>query len=410
MQQKHSGRPTAGFLSLTPILAAVIVVVVVGLALQASFAGPAGPSPTAGASAQGSPPPATPGLPATATPVSAPPTPTPPPLPEGLTNRTWVTLNEVEGAGYVAGTLDGRHHFVLPGGEFPLAASAGRVLSVRYGAAAPSGLVTSSTVIVRDVSTGDVIASADLPGAIASGVMGADTAYVAAPSTDKPGVVPGVAAISLADGAVSEVILPESVTADPNGPTPAPGTPLRHALVLSPSGRTLGSCIWRNGLCDVQILDLEKGSARRAVTGLAGGLWLLSDEVLVAVGDADTSGYDIATGTLLWAHEGARAESGGYILSDGSTLIQAYQDIARSERVVASVDLRSGASRELLRVPKTEPAPDLWAAASDDHSAVLIPGGQGFPGAFAGTGSFLADLLDLSTGKLERAALRVSAR
>jgi hypothetical protein len=409
MQSTSSGRLRPRSVGLAPMVVGAIVVVAIGLALRAPFGGPAGASPSPSAA-----PSSVPGSPSPEATGSPPPraTETPPallPLPDGLTNRTWVTLSPVEGAGYLAGTLDGRSHLTLPEGESPLAAADGRVLSVRYGPVAASGLATSSTVILRDVATGKVIVEVERPGAIGYAVMDANTAYVAAEYTEVPGEVPGVAALALADGSVREVIPPQFVAVDPKGQAPW-NAAHRGLLTLSPSGRTLGSCVFLNNLCDVQTLDLATGSLTRAVTGLAGGLWLLSDEVLVAVGDADTYGYDITTGKRLWAHEGARAESGGYILSDGSTLIQAYQDIAVSERVVATIALRSGASRELLRVPKTEVAPGLWAEASNDRYAVLIPGGQGLDVALAGTGSFLADLLDLSTGKTEPAVLRVSTR
>ncbi|MFH0751784.1 MAG: hypothetical protein V2B17_08105 [Chloroflexota bacterium] len=405
MQPKRSVQPTLRFSGLAPMLVTAIAIVILAVALRASFGGSAGasPSPSAALSAApGSPPPE-----ATAAPS------TPPallPLPEGLTNRTWVTLSPVEGVGYVAGTLDGSAHLVLPEGEIPLAASNGRVLAVRYGPVAASGLATSSTVILRDVASGKVIVEVERPGAIATAVMGADTAYVAAEYTELPGEVPGVDALSLGDGSVREVIPPQVVAVDPKDQNPWNAVHRGPRLVLSPSGRTLGSCVWLKNVCDIETLDLGTGTLTRAATELAGGLWLLSDAFLVTVDNANTYGYDAATGKLLWTHEGARAESGGYILSDGSTLAQAYQDIAVSERVVATIDLRSGASRELLRVPKTEPAPDLWAEASNDRYAVLIPGGRGFPDALAGTGSFLADLLDLSTGQIERAALRVSIR
>lgn len=410
MQQDTSRRPRARFVAVAPLAPAVIVVAAAMVLLRGGFGTSPGPSPTATAVASivETAPPAT-STPAPATSPSPTPTPTPPPLPAGLDNKTWVTRNEVEGVGYVAGTLDGRHHLVLPAGEFPLDARAGRVLSVRHGPIAASGLATSSTVIVRDVASGKVIIEVERPGAIAYAVMGGDTAYVTAEYTEVPGEVPAVDAISLADGSVREVIPAQDIGVDPKGQAPWNAA---HGglLTLSPSGRTLGSCIWQNSLCDIETLDLETGVLNRAVAGLAGGLWLLSDEVLVAVvGEADTAGYDAATGKLLWVIEGARAQS-GYLLSDGLTLVEAYQDVGTSARIVATVDIRSGARYELLDTPKEELNPSLWAEASNDRYAVLIPGGQGLDVALAGTGSFLADLLDLSTGKIERSALRVSTR
>jgi hypothetical protein len=354
-----------------------------------------------------------------------------------------VTLNRVEGIGHVAGTLDGRHHLVLPADEFPLDVRDGRVFSVRRGPVAASGFAKSSTVIVRDVASGDVLVQADVPGDLAtgSGVLGADVAYVSAWATEVPGVVPAIYAVSLADGTIREVLPAQDVGVDPTGsphsrvasggplllsasgrlaslPLTVAGTTSRGPLALSPSGRTLGSCIFKEGRCDIQVVDLETGSLRIPVRGFAGGLGWLSDEILVLLGHTAAhfgiSGYEIATGKLLWRHEQARAESGGYLLSDGSTLVQAFQDLAVGERVVATIDLRTGAIHELLRVdvawPSTEPSPDLWAAASNDRYAVLVYVGPSPAEALVATGSLTADLLDLSTGSIERFTLHASIR
>jgi hypothetical protein len=210
-----------------------------------------------------------------------------------------VTLNRVEGIGHVAGTLDGRHHLVLPAGESPRDARDGRVLIARYGPVGPSGFASSSTVIVRDVVTGEIIVEAEVPGDLGrgSGVLGADVAYVAAAASEIAGLVPAIYAISLADGTLREVLPAQDIGVDPDGLPPF-NAASRGPLRLSPSGRTLGSCIFQNFRCDIQVVDLETGSLRIPVRGHDGGLWLLSDEVLVAVGNhLDITGYDITTGS-----------------------------------------------------------------------------------------------------------------
>jgi outer membrane protein assembly factor BamB len=263
-----------------------------------------------------------------------------------------VTYSEVEGIGYVAGTLDGRHQLVLPAGEYPRDARDGRVLSVRYGPVGPLGVPTTSTVIVRDVTTGDVLVEVDLPVAIASGVLGADTAYVAASDSERPGLVPAVQAISLADGTIREVLPAQDIGVDPDGLPPF-NAASGGRLNLSPSGRTLGFCIFQNHLCDIQVVDLEKGSSWVPVRGLPGGLLWLSDDVLVGFrSHIPIIGYDIATGETAWSIE-ARALT-GYILSDGLTLVLGFHDDAAAGHVVATIELRTGERRDLLHTPPTE--------------------------------------------------------
>lgn len=407
MAPNQSPRPRARFRGSAPLLlAALIVVAGAVLVLGGPSAGQPGasPSPTPIAQASETPGPPTP----TPSPASTP-TPSPPPLPAGLDNRTWVTLNEVEGIGYVAGTLDGRHQLVLPAGEFPLDARDGRVMSVRYGPVAASGVPTTSTVIVRDVTSGGVLVEVDPSGAIASGVLGADTAYVAAGASEIAGLVPAIQAISLADGTVREVLPAQDVGVDPDG-SPPWNAASGGRLKLSPSGRTLGFCIFQNRLCDIQVIDLEAGSSWIPVRGHDGGLALLSDEVLVAVGNhLGITGYDIATGKTAWFIENAMAES-GYLLRDWLTLVLAFSDYAVDGHVVATIDLRTGATRELLRTPQGQVAPYLWVAASNDRYAVLVYGGSLPAEALVAAGSLTADLLDLSTGSIERFTLRVSIR
>jgi hypothetical protein len=434
MEPNDSRRPRARFRGAVPLLLAALIVVfgaIIVLGGPPAWQPGASPSPTPIAQATETPAPATPTPPPIATPVP----PTPAPLPAGLDNRTWVTLNRVEGIGHVAGTLDGRHHLVLPADEFPLDVRDGRVFSVRRGPVAASGFAKSSTVIVRDVASGDVLVQADVPGDLAtgSGVLGADVAYVSAWATEVPGVVPAIYAVSLADGTIREVLPAQDVGVDPTGsphsrvasggplllsasgrlaslPLTVAGTTSRGPLALSPSGRTLGSCIFKEGRCDIQVVDLETGSLRIPVRGLAGGLGLLSDEVLVAwVTHVGVTGYEITTGKTAWSIENAMAHS-AYLLSDGLTLVLAFADYAAGGLVVATIDLRTGATRELLRTTKGQVAPYLWEAASNDRYAVLVYVGSLPAEPLVATGSLTADLLDLSTGKIERFTLHASIR
>jgi hypothetical protein len=282
-------------------------------------------------------------------------------------------------------------------------------MSAHRGPVAYSDFASSSTVIVRDVASGEIIVAAEVPGDLGrgSGVLGADAAYFAAGASEIAGLVPAVQAISLADGTIREVLPAQDRGVDPTGLPPF-NAASGGRLKLSPSGRTLGFCIFQNHLCDIQVVDLETGSSWVPVRGHAGGLGLLSDEVLVAwVTHVGVTGYDIATGKTAWFIEDAMAES-AYLLSDGLTLVLAFADYAADEHVVATIDLRTGATRALLRTPKGQVAPYLWQAASNDRYAVLVSVGSLPAEALVAAGSLTADLLDLSTGKIERSALQVS--
>jgi hypothetical protein len=265
-------------------------------------------------------------------------------------------------------------------------------------------------VIVRDVTTGEIIVQAEVPGDLGgagSAVLGADVAYFAAHTPEPAGLVPAIQAISLTDGTIREVLPAQDRGVDPDGLPPfnaATGGP----LALSPSGRTLGFCIFQNHLCDIQVVDLETGSSWVPVRGLAGGLLWLSDEVLVGFrSHVPIIGYDIATGETAWSIE-ARALR-GYIRSDGRTLVLAFSDDAIGSPV-ATIDLRTGATRELVRYPGMQPTPYLWEAASNDRFAVLAYDSWFAAEALVATGSLTVDLLDLSTGSIERFTLRVSIR
>ena len=79
--------------------------------------------------------------------------------------------------------------------------------------------------------------------------------------------------------------------------------------------------------------------------------------------------------------------------------------------ILATVDVTSGANRELRRWGRDEPAPLLWAAVSTDETVVLIPNGLAPEAALdAGGGSFRADIVDIRTGTLTKGALLLSNR
>ncbi len=339
-------------------------------------------------------------------------------LPPGPVDKTWVTRNLSE-TGNVAGTLDGRYHLTLPIGEHGLTAADGRVASVVFGPQAADGSVQGSTLIVRDLRQGGTkvleLPSSDL---ISSAVLAGDSVYFA--PNGVPDGVPGVYAASLVDGKVQTLIPPGPVpdnlvgSADPItlALQVGPGAG-RGPLVLSPSGRTLGSAVCASGRCNIQLVELASGEVSQPFTDTLSGLWLLSDSAMITVDDTSVYAYDM-TGMQRWILKEKRPQSPGYLTSDGGQLTVLYQDVdpgADAVVVLASVDVSSGAQRVLRRWERNVAPPLLWADVSTDETAVLIPNGL-MPGdaLAAGGGSFRVDLLDLGTGVLSPGAFVVSSR
>jgi len=361
------------------------------------------------------------GSPGASPPPSAAESASPSALPEALAAKTWITLNPVGALGAaVAGTLDGRYHLTLPPDEVGLTAADFRVVSVIW-TKAPDGSIERSTLIVRDLrENGAEVARFAVSGQVAPGqaALAGETLFFAGDGASDR--VAGVYAGSLADGTVRTLIDP--------GPPPAelaasigsvvfalqmgPGVS-RGPVVLSPSGRTLGSNVCGNGRCTIEVVDLSGGTVQRPFTAVPFALWLLSETTVIAVDDTSVYAYD-GSGGARWTLKDKRPQSAGYLTSDGSQLVVLYQDLnpgADAAVVLASVDVVSGGERVLRRWGRDQVAPLLWAAVSTDEAAVLIPGGME-PGEALdrGGGTFRADVLDLRTGALAQASLVISDR
>ncbi|MER3418217.1 MAG: hypothetical protein C4343_03725 [Chloroflexota bacterium] len=234
-----------------------------------------------------------------------------------------------------------------------------------------------------------------------------DLVYLAG-SSARRGVISGVYAGSLADGAV-RVLIPPVAVPDAG----APGGSAATGFAVSPSGRTLAQAVCRSGRCTTQVLDLGTGQVRELPTNSAWPAWL-SDTAVVVVDSSGFYGYELS-GRLRWAYPD-RPISTGYVTSDGRRLVVQYEEHKDTAggSAISLVDLASGGERILEKWDRLQPWPWLWADVSSDDLAVLLPSGVGPGGpAFAleqGDGSFRADLLDLETGTLTPGALLVTAQ
>jgi len=313
-------------------------------------------------------------------------------VPPGLAGRTWTA--PAPAGGWVAGLLGSTNRLVIPPGELPLRAVDGRVATVALRADQ-----TGSTVRVREVTSGRVLAELARSENISSAVFSAGQLLVAGHDPVRTGVDPGVAAISLEDGNVAQVIEP--------GPLPDGWTgSAARTLVGSPSGRTVVSGLCAAGRCALDLIEPVNGTVRRLVDELAGFPVALSDEVVIVVADDQSrlEAYDLAGGQQLWQRTGAEFQY-GYVTSDGRYVLS-YLDHREPWRFVVSViDPRTNDERVVLA---RDPAEGLvlWPDLSGDEQAVLGAGGR-FEDVSQGSPVVRADLLDLAGGALTRGGITV---
>jgi hypothetical protein len=343
--------------------------------------------------------------------------PSPSALPAALADKTWVTSNPVDTLGaYVAGTLDGRYHLILPRDEAALTAAQFRVVSAIW-TAGQNGSIEQSTLIVRDLrQDGAEIARFTASGSVGPGQAAVTTDALFFVGNGGPDVVAGIYAGSLADGSVRTLVAPGPVPADlgaligPVAPALSIGPGVsRGAVALSPSGQTLGSAVCGPSRCHIELLHLPDGTLLRRLIGVGSRLWLLSDTILITVESGRLGALDLA-GQRRWVVDDALVYQ-GYLTADGQRLVVLYENVQTVTTRLTVIDLASGAETVVMEWGRAAAAPWLWAAVSTDEFAVLIPNGVE-PGEALeqGGGSFRADLLDLRTGTLAAGALSVSAR
>jgi len=313
-------------------------------------------------------------------------------VPPGLVGRTWLAPGAA--GGWVAGVLGRESRLEIRAGELPVRAADGRVATVAFRADQ-----TGSTVRVREVTTGRVLVELARSENIGSAVFAADRLLVSGHDPVRTGVDPGVAAVSLVDGTVSQVIEPGPL---PDGWT---GSGAR-ALVRSPSGRTVVSSLCAGGRCALDVIDPASGTVQRLIDELAGFPVALSDEVVIVVADDQSrlAAYDLATGQRLWQRTGAEFQY-GYVTSDGRYVLS-YLDHREPWRFIVSViDPRTNDERVVLA---RDPAEGLvlWPELSGDEQAVLGAGGR-FEDVSQGAPVVRADLLDLASGALARGGITV---
>lgn len=305
--------------------------------------------------------------------------------PPGLVGRSWVT--RAPDGSPVAGITGSRHRLTLPADELPIEAAGGLVASVLR---REDG--TGSTLRVRDIASGDLVVEAARPEEVDSAVFVGDRIVIAGHDPLGAGTDPGLAAVSLADGATTRLLA--------SGPAPDGWTDgAARSVVASPTGRTLVSGLCLMDRCALDVIDPAGGTARRLVDDVEAFPRALTDEVVILASDdlARLEAYDLATGRRLWERSGAEFQygyptsSGGYVLS--------YVDHGDPWRfVVAVLDPPTGAERVVFEADPNDGL-RLWPALSGDAFAVLGTDGR-FEDVSQASPVVRASVLDLATGRL----------
>jgi hypothetical protein len=307
-----------------------------------------------------------------------------PSAPPGLVGKPW--LAATARGSWVVGVVGSDARLALTAGELPVASADGLVAS-----AAIRSDQTGSTVRVREIASGRLLAEIDRPGNVSSAVFVGDRLIVAG-HDPMPAGDPGVASISLADGSVSTLVEP--------GPLPAGwvGSAAR-SLVISRSGRTVVSGLCLAGRCAIDVIDTAGGLTQRIVDEVDAFPALATDDVLIAGPDDGSSleALDLATGRETWRREEAEFQY-SYLTSDGRLVLSYIDHREPWSFVVSVIDPQTNDERVVLRRDPGDGL-TLWPGLSGDDLAVLGTGGR-FEDVSTAAPTVRASLLDLATGRL----------
>lgn len=307
---------------------------------------------------------------------------------------------------------------LLSDDEFPIAVASQRVATVvNHG---PAVRPTTSTLIVRDVSTGAPVASVDWPTVVAFGAMTDDVVYFVAGDTAT--TIGGLHALRVSDGSVDTPVEPRRGSSEGR----------QGILAISPSGRTLANDSCRGDRCSALVVDVT--TRRSSTVPVSGwGLGFTTDDAVIFTTDDAVISNDanhlfaqaIPSGKQLWAINDTRVDR-GYITTDGTRLVVQTgceldvvpgcpqgqpPDQQLSERAsrpgLAVIDLASGALRELVE-PSSDDPHDLWADVSSDRVAALLR--HPIQSAVLGRVPLSVSTVDLASGKLTEDAVVFASR
>jgi hypothetical protein len=277
-------------------------------------------------------------------------------LPNELHGLAWVGS---DGNSWLAGSLAGPA-LTLPPGEVGLDAEGLRVLALDPG--------PPSTLLVRDLTTGDLIATLATDLKIDNGVIRGNRIYVSARSSD--GALDG--GVWQAD--VGAASLDPLIPATPE-PPPKDGPLTRGVIALSPSGNTLASTVCTVSGCATQIADVAS-----AAVSTVDDYYVVSvsDEYLIVSERPNLRAYGLNDLELRWELGDSESNSefwDSYFLADERTLLLSWRegvDDASWHYEIARVDAETGARQVVATFTGPEADFQLIADLGTDHYAVIL--------------------------------------
>jgi hypothetical protein len=295
---------------------------------------------------------ATPGT--TAAPTSSP-TPTPTAsLPHELKDATWVTDM---GDRHLAGILGGAT-LELPADEIGLDGRRGLVVST----ARASDI---STLYVRDIATGEVLASTEFDFRVSTATIGAGVVYVAGYTERRANQASDVGVWGAPlDGGPPRLLI--------DGDGSRPGA-VRPRVLTSPSGKVVAASLCFFDQCMTDVVHL--GTRERYRLEKPGGITHLADDYVVLIHNRTHSAFSF-DGNRLWSMEFDGDIYYGWALEGSDSIVASWQEIVGYDESVYHVleVTPQGTERVIASLAGTDAMLRLNASLSTDAWGVLMPG------------------------------------
>ncbi len=313
-------------------------------------------------------------------------------FPSGLSGAAWTVYANDR---LVVGTVGRPNAITLPAGRTLLAVVADIIVSSQV---AEDG--SQSTIYLTSRLDGSEVAPATRsPGQISVGAAAGDQVLATGMDADGKGD-PGVIAISVSDGSIEQVIKPGSADVGSG--------PVGRNIAISPSqAHAVSSICTLAGCTGATVIDVKTRTVTHSFVSERGASGLDDDVILMRSGGDVTKeiqGVSIDTGKELW-RESAGEYYQAYFTSDGQLVIALSEAGAKEPYRLIAIKATTG-ERRLITAFDTLVERTLWPELSTDTFAVVGDGGT-FPGTVADGKTATGSTVDLATGEVTRAAVKI---